>query len=136
MIGNLEQAAKDLQAWLSGLAGGVPVYEREAPRDKSESIAVEPPFVVYTADMRAPDDESGEWTFDLFIDVWALNSYADCYRVMMMIDDGVHGSAHVAESGSFCGDRNGLCYQRGEKDPADERIRRMSGQYLVRFNSR
>lgn len=132
MIESIEQFSVDLQALLSG-AAGVPVYERNAPRDSSASLSVEPPFVVYTADTRAPADEGGEWTVDLFVDVWALGGWSRCYEVSQALDDVLNGTAHVRESGALCCDRNGLCYQRSERDPDDERIRRMSGQYLIRF---
>jgi hypothetical protein len=132
MIENMEQFAADLQTLLSE-AAGVPVYERSAPRDSSEALKVEPPFVVYTADTRAPADEGGEWTVDLFVDVWALGGWAVCYEVSRALDDVLSGTAHFMESGTLCCDRNGLCYQRMERDPDDERIRRMTGQYLIRF---
>jgi hypothetical protein len=132
MTENIEQLAVDLQALLSG-AAGVPVYERSAPRDSGEALKVEPPFAVYTADTRAPADEGGVWTVDLFVDVWAVGGWAGCYEVSKAIDAVLNGTAHVMESGSLCCDRNGLCYQRAERDPDDERIRRMTGQYLIRF---
>ena len=65
------QFAKDLQNILRN-AAGVPVYEREAPRDTDETLSTEPPFVVYTCYMRAPNDEGGEFTADLSIDIWSL----------------------------------------------------------------
>lgn len=136
MIGDIEQAAKDLQQLLSDLAGeGVGVYERQAPRDSEGVILYDSmPYVVYSADFRAPEDEAEEWAADLFLDVWALGSFAGCYRVMVPLDDALNQQVYGTESGSFCIDRNGLCYQRADRDPADERIRRLSGQYLVRFN--
>ena len=134
MIENMEQFAADLQTLLSGsVSAGVQVYERNAPRDAGEALTVEPPFVVYTADVRAPFDEGGEWSVDLFLDVWALGSFAGCYVEMTKLDDALNGTAHIMASGSLCCDRNGLTYQRAERDPDDERIRRMTGQYLIRF---
>ena len=136
MIANMDQFAKDLQKLLSKAVGAdVGVYEREAPRDAGGVVLFDRmPFVVYSADPRAPEDEAEEWTADLFLDVWALGGWADCYRVMALLDDALDAQIHETESGVVCADRNGLCFQRGERDPEDERLRRMSGQYLLRFN--
>lgn len=136
MIANMDQFAQDLQKLLSEAAGvGVGVYEREAPRDANGIVLFDQmPFVVYSADPRAPEDEAEEWQADLFLDVWALGSWAACYRVMMLLDDALDRQVYEMESGVVCADRNGLCFQRNERDPDDERLRRMSGQYLLRFN--
>lgn len=136
MIGNMEQFAKDLQQILTkAVTVGVGVYEREAPRDANGVVLFDKmPFVVYDAQMRAPEDEAEEWAADLFLDVWALGSWAACYRVMMLLDDAFTRQIYTVKSGVICADRNGLCYQRNERDPEDERLRRMSGQYLLRFN--
>ena len=71
----MRQMAKDLQTLLASFAVGVTVYEREAPRNADGAISVEPPFAVYTADTRAPENEGGEWAVDLTIDVWSIGSY-------------------------------------------------------------
>ena len=133
---NMDQFAKDLQRILSEAAGvGVGVYEREAPRDANGIVLFDRmPFVVYSADPRAPEDEAEEWTADLFLDVWARNGWDECFRTMSLLDDALDAQAYETESGIICADRNGLCFQRGERDPEDERLRRMSGQYLLRFN--
>lgn len=136
MIGNVEQFAKDVQKLLTeAVSTGTGVYERQAPRDGNGVVLFDKmPFVVYSVDPRAPEDEAEEWTADLFLDVWALGSWAACYRVMILLDDALCGQIHEVESGVICADRNGLCYQRAERDPEDERLRRMNGQYLLRFN--
>lgn len=131
----MEQFAKDLQAILAAAVGTYAnVYERQAPRYDNGQLSVSPPFAVYTCDMRGAQDEGGEQQGDLFIDVWALDSWEDCYGVMAMIDEALEGMARKVGSGTICTDRNGAVFQRMERDPDDERIRRMSGQYLVRFN--
>ena len=130
----MRHMAKDLQTLLASFAGGVPVYEREAPRNADGAISVEPPFAVYTADTRAPENEGGEWSVDLTIDVWSLGSWARCYDVAEALDDALDSRAYTMESGTFCADRNGLVFERMERDQDDERIRRMQGQYLLRFN--
>lgn len=132
MIENMRQFAVDVHSLLSANAG-VQVYERNAPRDSGGALTVEPPFVVYTVDPRSPVDEGREWTADLFLDVWGLGSFDSCFDIAAALDGVLDGTAHVMESGSLCCDRNGLCFQRMERDPDDERIRRMSGQYLIRF---
>jgi hypothetical protein len=133
---NMNQFAKDLQRILSEAAGvGVGVYEREAPRDANGVVLFDRmPFVVYTADPRAPEDEAEEWHADLFVDVWARNGWDECYRTMQLLDDALDQRIYQADGWLICIDRNGLCFQRGERDPEDERLRRMSGQYLIRFN--
>lgn len=127
MIEDMAQFSSDLQTLLSSYAG-VQVYERQAIRG-----SVEPPFVIYSADVRSPMDEGREWTVDLFVDVWALGSFADCFEVAERLDGVLDGTVHVMQSGAFCCDRNGLVFSRMERDPDDERIRRMAGQYLIRF---
>jgi hypothetical protein len=135
MIGNIEQFAKDVQKILAEAAGlGVGVYD-EPPRDSNGVVLFDAmPFVVYDANPRSPEDEAEEWTADLFVDVWALGGWAECFRVSRLLDDALSGYIYEEESGVICADRNGLCYQRNERDPEDERLRRMSGQYLLRFN--
>lgn len=130
---NMEQLAKDLQQLLAANTNTAPVYAGQAPRDEA-GVVIEPPFVVYTYDPRAPQDEAGEWTIDLFLDVWSINSFSNCYKEMLPLDNALDGQIYELESGIICADRNGLVFQRGEPDPEDERIRRMSGQYLIRFN--
>lgn len=127
MIENMRQFATDVQTLLSSYAG-VQVYERRAVSD-----SIEPPFVIYSADVRAPENEGREWSVDLFIDVWALGSFAECFEVTEKLDSILDGTVFVMASGSLCCDRNGLVFNRMERDPDDERIRRMSGQYLIRF---
>lgn len=127
------QFAKDLQKILRN-AAGVPVYEREAPRNADESLAVEPPFVVYTCDMRAPQDEGGEFTADLLIDIWSMGGWAPCYAIAESLDDALNATAYAEQCGTICADRNGLVFNREPRDDSDPRIRRMSGQYLIRFN--
>ena len=131
----IERMAQELQSLLSDVAG-IPAYYLDAPRDDAEGIAVKPPFLVYEAAPRAPDDESGEWSFDLFLDVWALDSTAKCFEAMSRLDAALNGEAFELESGTMCADRNGALFQRHAQDPDDERIRRMRGQYLIRFNAR
>ena len=129
------QFAKDLQKILRN-AAGVPVYEREAPRDTDETLSTEPPFVVYTCDMRAPQDEGGEFTADLLIDIWSLGGWASCYAIAESLDAALDATAYSTESGTICADRNGLVFNREPRDDNDPRIRRMSAQYLIRFNKR
>lgn len=130
---NMNRLAKDLQALLSKHVVNATVHERLAPRDESGTVQGFP-FVVYSADPRAPLNESEEWQIDLFLDVWALGSWADCYREMMALDDALDCTVYNLASGVIACDRNGACYQRGEPDPDDERIRRMTAQYLLRFS--
>ena len=127
------QFAKDLQKILRN-AAGVPVYEREAPRDTDETLSTEPPFVVYTCDKRAPQDEGGEFTADLLIDVWSLGGWAPCYAIAESLDAALNATAYQEQCGTICADRNGLVFNREPRDDSDPRIRRMSGQYLIRFN--
>lgn len=127
------QFAKDLQKILRN-AAGVPVYEREAPRDTDETLSTEPPFVVYTCDMRAPQDEGGEFTADLLIDVWSLGGWAPCYAIAESLDASLNATAYQEQCGTICADRNGLVFNREPRDDNDPRIRRMSGQYLIRYN--
>ena len=127
------QFAKDLQKILRN-AAGVPVYEREAPRDTDETLSTEPPFVVYTCDMRAPQDEGGEFTADLLIDVWSLGGWAPCYAIADSLDAALNATAYQDQCGTICADRNGLVFNREPRDDGDPRIRRMSGQYLIRYN--
>lgn len=129
----LEQFAKDLQSLLSGAVNAAPVYYGEAPRDESGALSVSPPFVRYTADTRAPADESGEYLVDVFVDVWALNAWANAYREAILIDDALTDTAYSMQSGTMFCHQNGLVMQRGDRDPEDPRILRMSGQYLIRF---
>lgn len=130
----MEALAKELHALLEGIAG-IPTYEGEAPRDASEALAVRPPFLVYDAQPRGPEDEAGEWTLDLFLDVWALDTFAACYAAFVELDGALDRAAFELECGALCADRGGLTFQRMERDPYDERIRRMRGQYLLRFNA-
>lgn len=127
------QFAKDLQKILRN-AAGVPVYEREAPRDTDETLSTEPPFVIYTCDTRAPQDEGGEFTADLLIDVWSLGGWAPCYAIAESLDAALNATAYQEQCGTICADRNGLVFNREPRDDSDPRIRRMSGQYLIRFN--
>ena len=127
------QFAKDLQKILRN-AAGVPVYEREAPRDTDETLSTEPPFVVYTCDMRAPQDEGGEFTADLLIDVWSLGGWAPCYAIAESLDAALNATAYQEQCGTICADRNSLVFNREPRDDGDPRIRRMSGQYLIRYN--
>lgn len=126
------QFAKDVQALLS-LKAGCPVYEGEAPRDDSGSISVKPPFVVYSAALSSPISERGTFTAALMLDVWALNGWAACYEIAQRLDDALDEAVYTMPSGVLCVDRDGLVFNRNERDPNDERIRRMSGQYLIRF---
>lgn len=127
----IEQFTKDLQALLASLVS-CNVYEGEAPRD-ADGVAIEPPFVVYTATPRAKADESGVYIVDLFIDVWALNSWANCYEHYNALDEALDGTVYAVASGVICADQAGAIYQRNERDVTDERLRRMSGQYILRF---
>lgn len=127
------QFAKDIQKILRN-AAGVQVYEREAPRDTDETLSTEPPFVVYTCDMRAPQDEGGEFTADLLIDIWSLGGWAPCYAIAESLDAALNATAYQEQCGTICADRNGLVFNREPRDDNDPRIRRMSGQYLIRFN--
>ena len=127
------QFAKDLQKILRN-AAGVPVYEREAPRDTDETLSTEPPFVIYTCDTIAPQDEGGEFTADLLIDVWSLGGWAPCYAIAESLDAALNATAYQEQCGTICADRNGLVFNREPRDDGDPRIRRMSGQYLIRYN--
>jgi hypothetical protein len=131
---NMEQLARDVQAILAANADGAKVYESGAPRRPDGQVRATFPFAVYTFTPRAPLDEAEEWLIDLFLDVWALGGWPDAYRVMSALDTALDGTVHVAGSGVMACDRNGACYQRMERDPDDERIRRMTGQYLIRFS--
>lgn len=129
---NAAQFAQDVQALLAEYAG-CPVYEWEAPRDRTGAITAKPPYVVYTANFSSPVSEDSVYTCDLYIDVWALNSWAACYEIAQSLDFALNASVYSKSSGVLCCDQNGLIMNREEKDPDDERIRRMSGQYLIRF---
>lgn len=125
--------AQELQTLLSN-AAGVPVYEGDAPRDSADALAATPPYVVYSLAPFAPDDEGGEWRCDLTVDVWTMGSFSACFGIAMRIDDALNATAYEFESGRICADRNGVCFQRMERDQYDERIRRIQSQYLIRFN--
>lgn len=129
---NAAQLAQDIQSLLAG-AVSCAVYEEDAPRDSNGVITARLPYIVYTANFSAPENEAGVFTVDLYIDVWALNSYAACYEIATALDWLLDASVYTMSSGVLCCDRNGLVMNREEKDPEDERIRRMSGQYLIRF---
>lgn len=136
MSAYMMQLAKDLQALVAGAVAveGAKAFEGEAPRDGGGVVLFdEMPFVVYTVSQHSPQDESGVWTLDVFIDVWALNGWENAYKVAAALDDLLDGTVHETAAGVLCCDRNGLVMQRADRDPTDERIRRMSGQYLIRF---
>lgn len=134
-MANFEQMAKDLQKIISN-AVDCSVYETEPPRDKDGAITVKPPFVIYGFTPNSPQDEAGEYQIDVFVDVWALNGWASCYRVAMLVDDALNEVRYNMASGALVCHQNGAIMQRNERDPVDERIRRMSGQYLIRWNSK
>lgn len=125
------QMAKDLQKLLETV--DYPVYEGQAPRDSAGKI-YEPPYIVYTAEPRAPQDEAEEWQIDLLIDVWALSSWANAYEITNALHALLDGTVHEGRAGTYCIDPNGLIANRNERDPSDERIRRLHSQYLIRFN--
>lgn len=125
------QLAKDVQAIL-GNAAPCAVYEADAPRDDAGK-AVAPPYAVYTAIVSDPQTESGVFTVDLTVDVWALNTWDAAYRAAQTLDNELDGTIYDAKSGTLLFDRNGIVFQRMERDPDDSRIRRMRSQYLIRF---
>lgn len=127
MRNDYRQFAEDLQALLAGSAP-CPVFEGEAPRN-----AV-PPYVVYTAPVTAPVFEDEEHTATLFLDVWALGSWDGCFEVSQALDAALNGRAYDLPSGALCCDQGGVIFQRMQRDPGDERIRRMAGQYALRWS--
>lgn len=129
---SMKQLAKDIQKTLKAIAG-VGTYERNPPRDAAGVVTAEMPFLVYTAAAHSPQDERGEWQVDLFLDVWSVDGWEGCYDISEKLDAGLDGTVIEVESGVLFCDRNGLVMNREERDPEDERIRRMSGQYLLRW---
>lgn len=126
------QFAKDVQAILAQ-AVTCPVYEGEAPREDGGGIAVTPPYVEYSCVPSSPDDEGGVYRAVLSIGVWALNGWGDAFAVAQALDDALDGGRYDMPSGLFLTDQAGAVFQRVPKDPTDARIRRMTGQYMVRF---
>lgn len=131
----MDMFAKDLQQLLSETVGsGVGVYEREAPRDSGGAVLYDNmPFVVYQAYTQSPAVENGVFSVDLFLDIWALNGWAGCFDQGKLLDAALDGTVYDLPGGVFCCDRNGQIMGRSERDPNDERIRRMQSQYLIRY---
>ena len=129
---DVAQMAKDIQAIISG-AITCPAYCGEAPRNSDGAIKVEPPFVAYTYMPNSSVSEDETLSISLYLDVWALNDYGEALSIAAALDDALNGTIYDKPSGVFFCDRDGAIMQRMERDPADERIRRVTGQYVARF---
>lgn len=132
MAYSLQQMAKDVQSILLD-AATCPVYHTEPPRDSAGAIAVTPPYVVYTDTPNGSGTENGQLLISLYVDVWALGSYESALEIAGELDEALNETVIVKPSGAYFADRDGAIMQRMEKDPADERIRRVTGQYVLRF---
>ena len=130
---DVQQMAKDIQRIIASGAADCPVYCGEPPRDSDGAISVEPPYIAYTYQPNASTGEDETLSISLFIDVWALNQYNSAFLIAAQLDDALNGTVYDMPSGVFFCDRDGAIMQRMDRDPADERIRRVTGQYVARF---
>ena len=132
MIANaLEQFAKDLQSILAN-ATTAGVYEGEAPRGSNDVVLTGSiPFVVYTCSVASPTTERGDYTASIFVDVWALDSWANAYQVAGEVHTALDGFAGVLDCGRLSIDANGAVMSREARDPDNERIRRLHSQYVA-----
>lgn len=130
---DVQQMAKDLQNIILSGAADYPVYCGEPPRDSDGAILVEPPYIAYTYQPNSSIGEDETLQISLFIDVWALNQYNSAFLIAAQLDDALNGTVYDMPSGVFCCDRDGAIMQRMDRDPADERVRRVTGQYVARF---
>jgi hypothetical protein len=127
----LEQFATDLQSVLAN-ATTAGVYEGEAPRGADETVLTgAAPFVVYTCDVAGPMTERGDYTANVFIDVWALDSWAAAYQVAGDLHEALNGFVSVLECGRVSIDPNGAIMTREARDPDNERVRRLHSQYVA-----
>jgi hypothetical protein len=127
----LEQFARDLQGILAN-ATTAGVYEGEAPRGADETVLTgAAPFVVYTCDVASPMTERGDYTANVFIDVWALDSWANAYQVAGDLHEALNGFVGVLECGRVSIDPNGAIMTREARDPDNERVRRLHSQYVA-----
>lgn len=127
----LEQFAKDLQSILAN-ATTAGVYEGEAPRGADDTVLTgAAPFVVYTCDVASPMTERGDYTANVFIDVWALDSWANAYQVAGDLHEALNGFVGVLECGRVSIDPNGAIMTREARDPDNERVRRLNSQYVA-----
>lgn len=130
----LQQFPKDLQAIMQAAAGDTKVYRNEAPRDTVGYIRAAYPFAVYTCYMSSPVDEAGEYTADLIVDVWALDSWDSAYGVAGSINDELDGLNALVQSGTVTIYPNGAALDQQEPDPENERVRRLRSQYAISFH--
>lgn len=129
----LEQFAKDLQALIAA-ATTAGVYEGEAPRGVDDSVLTgAAPFVVYTCELASPITERGDYTANVFVDVWALDSWAAAYQVAGELHEALNGFVGVLECGRVSIDPNGAIMTREARDPDNERVRRLRSQYAATF---
>lgn len=127
----LEQFAKDLQSILAR-ATTAGVYEGEAPRGANDLVLTgAAPFVVYTCELASPLTERGDYTANVFVDVWALDSWAAAYQVAGELHEALDGFVGVLECGRVAIDPNGAIMTREARDPDNERIRRLHSQYVA-----
>ena len=128
---DFSQVQKDVQRILADAVPKCGVYHQEPPRGKDGVVLPKFPYLVYSYAI-SEGDESGEKRIALSIDVWATST-GDCFRQYMLADDALDDASYTMPSGVFFCHRNGIIGQRGQSDPHDERIKRMNGQYLMRF---
>lgn len=127
----LEQFAKDLQTLIAS-ATTAGVYEGEAPRGADETVLTgAAPFVVYTCDVTSPTTERGDYTANVYVDVWALDSWARAYQVAGEVHDALDGFVGVLECGRVNIDAEGVAMSREARDPDNERVRRLRSQYTA-----
>lgn len=126
---SLEQFAKDLQSLLAG-STSAGVYEGEAPRGADDAVLTGAyPFVVYSAAVGAPASELGAYSVDLFVDVWALDSWGAAYKVAGEVHEALNGFVAVLDCGRVSIDPAGAIMNREARDPDNGRVRRLRGQY-------
>ena len=127
----LEQFARDLQSVLAN-ATTAGVYEGEAPRGADDTVLTgAAPFVVYTCDVASPMTERGDYTANVFVDVWALDTWANAYQVAGDLHEALNGFVGVLECGRVSIDPNGAIMTREARDPDNERVRRLHSQYVA-----
>ena len=128
---SLEQFAKDLHGILAQ-ATTAGVYEGEAPRGANDVVLTGAyPFAVYSAVVNGPVDELGAYGVDLYLDVWALDSWANAYQVAGALHEALDGFVGVLECGRVNIEPGGVIMNREARDPDNERVRRLRSQYAA-----
>lgn len=132
MAADFKQLAKDIQALLSAVSS-LPTYETEPPREKGGAVSVEPPFLVYSAVPQSKQDESGTYLIDLITDIWTRGGWDEAFTKAGAINAALDEQVYNVESGVIVANENGAIFNRIERDAADERLRRMQSQYVLRY---